>query len=260
MAKTQDEFQIRRENRQKKIRKRRRRRAFLFILLLLLAVGVTLSLTILFPVKRVRSKGSTFYKESQILSAASVKGENIFMLSEKKLLEKVRKKLPYVSSLTFKRFLPDGVLIYIKDAKPYCYYHTKDGIYTASKEGYVLEKFAEPPEGLFEVVCNDAKCVPGEKVKIKNETQSKLAEKLLTSLSNKNFKVDSIDVSNIAEIKAGIDGRFIVNFGTGTYLDKKIAHLGGMVNSIAKDRSGEINLSMWSPQKSEGTFTEKDVG
>ncbi len=141
------------------------------------------------------------------------------------------------------------------DAKEYIFLENGGKYYTVSKKGYVMEEYPSPPENLIEVKYSKVTPKIGEKIKIKSKSENQAFEDLLKKLTDNGFNINKIDVSNIANLTVQIEGRFTVKFGTQTYLDNKISHLKGMVQSIEENRKGDIDLSMWTPQKSEGSFT-----
>ncbi len=250
-----DEFTRRREARQRKAAKKRRKRLFFFTLFLIIAIGVTLSLTVLFPIKKVRSSGSKIYTEKEIVAAADIYGKNEFTVSSSKTETAIREKLPFVGSVTLERYLPDGILIKVKDASEYTCYASGGKYYSVSKDGYVLKEYQTAPDGLLTVTCSEVTCKTGRKIVIKSESEKELISTLLAALENKDIETQSIDVSSTVAVKATVCGRFKVNFGTTAYLDKKINHLSSMINNIGEERRGSIDLSMWTPTKTEGSFT-----
>ena len=96
----------------------------------------------------------------------------------------------------------------------------------------------------------------GEKAKYKNAAEEELVNNIKTLLLKENINIDKINVSNILQIEIFIDNRFSVILGNSDYLPEKIAHLSSMIESIG-DRKGSINLSMWSPTHSQGSFKEQ---
>lgn len=250
----QDDYKNQRRERIK-IRKKRRRRIVLFsILLLLISCFLVLSLTVLFPIKSVNSGGSQIYSSDEITAACNIKGKNIFTLNSDDLESAVRKKLPFVDSLKIKRSLPDTVYITVKDAEPYAYYQTEAGYCTVSKKGYVLGSASEEPENLLKIVCGNVSCETGKRAEISSKTEKKLIEDIISYLEARSIETQLIDVTDSIAITLRVDNRFDVNLGSSNYIEYKITHLSGMIANIASDRSGSIDLSMWNPQKSQGSF------
>lgn len=249
-----DEFERRREARQKTIRKRRNKRLLIVFFVLAVIIFVLLCLTVLFPVKEIKPSGSKMYSSEEIIKSSGMMGENLFMANEKEIEKKIRRKLPFVGEIKISRSLPGTLYIKVKDAVEYTYYQCSGKFYSVSEKGYVLKEYKKEPQGLIKIVCPDVKCKPGEKVVIGSKKDSETVNSIISSLKEKNIAINSIDVSDPVAIKVRVLDRFDVNFGTSSYLDKKIDHLNGMISQIGEGRKGAIDLSMWTPKKSEGSF------
>jgi len=260
MSYEREEIMKRRAERKKRIRRRRIFTAFLSFVFISLLVLVILCFTVLFPIKTVSAKGSKLYTAEQIVTASGItEKNNLFTVSEKELTEKIRVKLPFVDAIEIKRELPDTLIITATDAKECACIKDGDTYYTLSRKGYVLSSYPEKPEGVFLIVCNSKPLTLGEKAELKKENEINAISLVVDNLTTKKIVIDYIDVSDILNITAKVEGRFVVNFGNSANLDKKIAHLSAMVSKIEENKTGKINLSMWTSQKTEGTFVEGDI-
>lgn len=252
-----DEFEARRKSRQREIKRKRRKRNFILFLILCLLAAIILSLTVFFKVNTVKTSGSDIYDSSEIVTAANIKGKNLFLLSEKSLSDSVRLVLPYIDSVKIKRTLPDTVSIKVTDAVPYYCYTVKGKYYIVSQNGYVLEESKSGAPELLHIESKNAKCKIGTMAELTNKREEKLLKELLNEINSEELEVSKVDVSNAAAIKMTIGDRFEVNLGTRDYLHNKIAHLVGMLKSIDPDKKGDIDLSMWTPENSQGSFIKK---
>lgn len=252
----QDAVNKRRKARQRKIRRRRLKITFFIFLIIALITLVIMCFTVFFPVKRINVTGSKLYTKTQIVKASNITtDDNLFVISQKDIEAKIRKTLPYVDNVKLKRVFPDAIILTVTDAKEYAFYNSGDEYNVLSENGYVLKKQGETPQNVFEIVTSGIEGTVGQKAIYKNSAEQELVGKIITELSNKKINIDKIDVSNILKITLSVDNRFTVIIGTDEYLSEKIAHLSGMIDSIA-DRSGKINLSMWTPKNSQGSFVE----
>lgn len=252
-----DDFEARRKSRQREIRRRRRKKAFVVFIMLCFLTIIVLSLTVFFKVQTVKVSGSDLYEKAEITNAASVIGKNLFLISGTKLEEKIRLSLPYVDEIKIRRALPHTLKIEVTDASPYSFYKSKGKYYIASKKGYILEETKSGSDDLLEIKCSEAVCTVGKMVTVVSEREQKLITELTEKLEEMEIPANSIDVSNPASIKLRVDKRFDVNLGTKDYLLKKLAHLKGMIKSIESDKKGNIDLSMWTPENSQGSFLKK---
>ena len=84
-----------------------------------------------------------------------------------------------------------------------------------------------------------------------------------SKLTNNNLTVNYIDISNENDVKILIDNRFIVELGTVSNLDGKIAHLNGMIEKIfeknGKDTMGCIDLSAWTNKNQRAYYEPSNI-
>ena len=260
MQQQMDDFQKKRAIRQRKLRRRRVIAALWTFLFSAIAVGLILCMTVFFPVKVVRANGSKVYTEMQIIKACGLtEKDNLFVFSRQKTTERLRKKLPYIDSASYKIYLPDGIKITVKDAADYLCYKQKNSYYTISKAGYVLSKSAEPSLAVPTVLGADGTFTVGKKAAFKNSKKQHIAEESMRLFTENGLSVNCLDLTDPIEIKVKVSDRFLVNLGSFTEWEGKIGHLSGMVKSIEPERTGEINLSMWNSQKKEGSFVEGNI-
>ena len=252
----QKDVEKRRAQRRKKIRRRRIRAAFIFFIAIALVTLLIMCFTVFFPIKRISVSGSKIYKNAEIIRASGLTtDDNLFVVSEDKIEKNIRKSLPFIDSVELKRRLPNAVILTVTDAKEFACYKVGDKYLVVSEKGYVLSKCDQPPENVFQIVANDVSGDVSELIKYENDAQRKLSDRLISSLQNNKINIDSIDVTNNIEIKVNVEDRFEVKLGTAENLEAKIAHLSAMIDSIG-ERSGVIDLSIWTPQNREGSFSE----
>ena len=210
--------------------------------------------------KNISASGSKLYTAEQLISASGITSEdNLILVNKEDTLEKIRHTLHFVDDIKIEKELPDSIHITATDAKEYASFKEGDLYYTISKSGYVLKSYEEKPKNVFLIITDFEKAVLGEKAIIKNSNSAELLKTMVDCLNQKDIPIDAINVSDSLNIEARVCGRFIVNFGTNTNLEKKILHLSGMVNEIEKTKTGRINLSMWTSSKTEGSFVEGSI-
>ena len=260
-----DEFTRKRKARQRKIRKRRIKIFIGFLVVALLITGTALSLTVLFPIdsitvtganSRVQSRnGSEKYTAEEILSAASIKkGDNLF--TAKADAGAMAKKLPYVQSVQTVRKLPGSLTLKVKDAAEYACYKADGKYFTVSRSLHVLNRCDEPPENMLLILAGNVSCKVGEDVQYGDNKAGGLIEQIEKSAEEYSLTLNRIDITDELAISVKTEGRFVVNFGTSNGLDGKFAHLASMIKNIDTQKTGTVNLSMWSSSNTEGTFVE----
>lgn len=244
----------------KKKRKSRAGRTFISFLFIALLVFFVLSVTVLFPIAKISVKGESVYTQEQILEASGIDvGDNIFLLGTR-AKQRITTKLPYISEVDFKRYLPDGLVVKVKPAtEEYCYFNGKT-CYVTDKNNKVLRKANEPDNKLFVIKASFKDNLKlADTLMLEKETQKETMAKILDATSQKELKVTSVDVMDNINIRLEVDNRFNVNLGDYTNVEGKLAQLVAMIDAIEEGQTGDINLKSWSPEKPEGYFTAKNI-
>lgn len=255
-----DEFLRKRQERQRKIRKRRAKIIGIFFLILLLVVGAVLSVTVLFPIKNIASKGSKVYSEAEIIENCDINiGDNLIALSKSKSLNKLKAKLPFVENIEFERNFPDTLILKITDAKEYVCYKVDKNYYSVSKNGWVLKSYTQKPKGIMLIISENVNCKVGSELNFSDVSVKETYLIVEEALSTCKLSIDYVDISDKISIKAKVDGRFIVDFGSSKNLEQKLKHLNAMIKEIGETVTGKIDLSMWSSQNTQGAFVETKI-
>lgn len=259
-SQVQDEFIRKRIERQKRIRRRRLIISFYVFIVLLLCTGVVLSLTVFFPIEKLTVTGSAIYTQEEVLSVAEIKkDDNIFAINKNAVLNRLKKKLPYIEEIKLERQLPSTLKIKVYDAEEFASYVKNNAFFIVSKSGWVLSKKTEPPENLTKIYGVDIDCKIGTQLKFKNEDEEILVNSISDFLSQQKIQTDYINISDKLWLEVGVQGRFTVNLGTSNYIEEKIKHLSGMIKNIPQEKQGKINLSMWTTDNTQGTFTAENA-
>lgn len=255
-----DEFLEKRKARQKKARKKRLVTRLIVLIVVLAITAVVLCLTVFFPITKITASGSKIYTSEEIIANCGIKtGDNIFVFSKKRATDLIKAKLPFVEKVEFIRNFPDTLKIKVYDAKPYYCVSQNGAYFNVSKAGWVLEKLAEKPDNAFEIRISDVKCNVGTQIQFNDEKSYNMLQNVIKLLEDNDFEIDYVDVTNAITIKAGVEGRFDVNFGTENSLENKVMHLKATIENIPQNKSGSINLSMWNDQNLQGTFVENNT-
>lgn len=253
----QQDVSKRRKARQRKARRRRMKIFLILFLVIALLVLAIMCFTVFFPIKRISVSGSNIYSKAEIIKASGITtDDNLFIVSEETIENKIRKELPYIDSVELKRHLPDAVVLTVCDAEEYSCFEIDSQYFVVSKNGYVLKTETERPQNVFEIKTSGVKCEIGKQVEYDNSAEKDMILNIISLLENQKINIDKIDVSNILNLTVSVENKFVVNLGTDEYIEQKIAHLSGMIKSIG-ERKGDINLSMWSPKNTQGSFVEK---
>lgn len=249
---------MRRKARVRKARIRHLKIGFLVFLIFAILIGVTLSLTVLFPIKQINVSGSDIYSEAELIKASKAEGKNLFTVSKKQMEIDMQNALPFVDSIKISRKMPDILNIKVTDAAEFAAYNVNGKYFTVSEKGIALNEYLSLPENTFEIKAEGITCRLGNSVKFKNGKTKETVDILIKELTGKGIKIDYIDASNLSGIELGVMSRFKVILGSKNDLSNKIAHLASMIKNISPEKSGTVNLSMWTPEKREGTFIKSN--
>ena len=107
--------------RRRHTRRRRHHRsvAVLYKLLSVVVISgaIVAALTLFFKVETITVSGTTEYSSEEIITASGIQqGDNLFLLNKYEIYESILEKLPYVSSVSISRKLPDTLLIEVTDS------------------------------------------------------------------------------------------------------------------------------------------------
>lgn len=254
--KIEDEKELRR----KKRKKRRLITGFVIFMITAISVAAVLSVTVLFPIKIVKATGSKLYTEKQIVKSSGISEDNnLFTLSAEAVTENLVRNLPYIDSVELKRELPDKITIVVNDATEYACFYADDVYYVISQGGRVINAYTEQPENTFLIEGCKAKCKVGKIIEFDDEKKKNLVFSIAENLDDKNVFINKINVSDDFNITLTVEGRFNVILGNKTNLDKKIAQLATMIESMDKNATGKIDLSIWREDNRKGSFVAGDI-
>ena len=99
-------------------RRSKGRFAFLYKLLafVVTCTAIALALTLFFRIRTINVSGNSRYDREVIIQAAQVKeGDNLFLLNKYDAAARIRKTLPYVETVQFRRTLPDTLSIVVTE-------------------------------------------------------------------------------------------------------------------------------------------------
>lgn len=254
--KIEDEKELRR----KKRKKRRLITGFVIFMITALSVAAVLSVTVLFPIKIVKATGSKLYTEKQIVKSSGISEDNnLFTLSAEAVTENLVRNLPYIDSVELKRELPDKITIVVNDATEYACFYADDVYYVISQGGRVINAYTEQPENTFLIDGCKAKCKVGKIIEFDDDKKKNLVFSIAENLDDKNVFINKINVSDDFNITLTVENRFNVILGNKTNLDKKIAQLATMIESMDKNATGKIDLSIWREDNRKGSFVAGDI-
>lgn len=250
---------IKRNAQKRKARRKRRIIGFLvFLFLMLISVFVILSVTVLFPVKRVVVKNESIYTKEEIVDASGIDGEsNMILLSKKNVVGKISKKLAKSGEITVEKIFPDTVRLTVKTASPK-YYLINNGYFCVMDGNFkFIETTEEPPvDAIFIKSKTKFTHKLGETVTLSAE-EDELMNMILKLTGNINFNVTGIDVSDDVNVKFIADGRIVVELGTSVDMEYKIKRFSAMYEKMSEKAQGVANMKAFANDNTKSLF--KDV-
>ena len=99
-------------------KRRRGSLSFLYKLLafVLICTAISLALTLFFRIRSIEVSGNDRYTRQEIIDAAGVsEGDNMFLMNKYSAAERIRRALPYIETVQFRRSLPDGLSIIVTE-------------------------------------------------------------------------------------------------------------------------------------------------
>lgn len=233
---------------------------FLVFLFMLLCIGAVLCATILFPIKNIVVDGNSIYTHQQIIAASTItEDDNIIMLSETTVKNRISKALPYSGEIIIEKVFPDTVKITVNTAVPKYYTISEKGYYVLDSEFKVVEETAKQPTD-----CTYIKATPpenvalGEKMSFSAE-ENALLQKLAASAEDKNINVTGYSISDPLDVRVTVDNKIVVNFGSDVDIERKLIHFAAMYEKLSEDAQGIANLSMWTSSNTTATFRDVKI-
>lgn len=205
----------------------------------IVAVFTVLSLTVFFNINSIKIKGETRYTNSQILKATGLKkGDNMFLISDKKLLEDAAHSLPYIEEIKVKRVLPDKLELTVKDAEPDYAFKVKDG-YLITSNNRALEVTDKVDENVALVNCKLKEYELGEQIELSDNKE--LFNKIADAIeSTKLEKITYIDFSNSSKIVLKYDNRLTLELGSIDDLETKFKKAKQIIPTVEKDNGESV--------------------
>lgn len=235
-------------------RRRRRHHRGLGVLYKLLSViaisaAIVVALTLFFKVNNITVSGTTQYSSDEIIAASGVKtGDNLFLLNKFEISDGIIEKLPYISSVSISRKLPDTLLIDVTDSNQGGVIQQGKDYWVVSSGGKLLGKRAEAGSGALirGITLQDPQV--GRTVEAAEGQERKLEQllELFDALEEKGMLpgVTGIDFSEDNVISMDYAQRFTVRFAYGADFAYKLSNLNQVIEQLEENEQGIIDLTV----------------
>ena len=247
----------------RKARKKKRQGGLALVVILLITVTTlaVLSLTVFFKTSEISIKGNTSYSAEEIISAAEISiGDNLFLISERRLTQRLSKHLPLIDKVEISRTLPDKITINVIETKEEICFSAGNKYFSANQSGKVIKEYSSCPENLVLVtVSNKTKLKQGETAVFSTEREQELFNNYFGMIEERGFDVNFVNIADPYNSYMKLEGRLIIKFGSSSYFERKSAFLSAGLKGISKNATGTLDLSGWTPENDQPVLTYGDV-
>ena len=232
-------------------RRSKGRFAFLYKLLafVVTCTAIALALTLFFRIRTINVSGNSRYDREVIIQAAQVKeGDNLFLLNKYDAAARIRKTLPYVETVQFRRTLPDTLSIVVTECTSPAAVIQDGQAYLLCDKGIIVDQVSPAAaKKLMQVqgLTLIDPAVGGEAVAAEGQTLTlEQLLSLLQALDERSLAgdVQSIDLSDPSQLTLRYLDRFDVCFPRDTDYGYKLDYLLAVVEKLEINETGTINM------------------
>lgn len=171
------------------------------------------------------TEGSVFYSDEDIIKISGAEtGDSLVLVSKRKTEEAIEKLLPYIGNAQVRRKYPSTLRIIVEDTSAAFAIDAAGGYILLNEEFKVLETSDKVPSGCAKVIGIPVQSADsGATVKFTDEGYKSRIETIKSAFYDAEISgITKIDISNIANIKVTVDGRFTLVMGTLTQMREKL--------------------------------------
>ena len=232
------------------VRSKRRQNLILrlFVLVVIIAI-LLLASTLFFRVDGVIVEGAEHHTAQEIQDVSGIRqGRQLFTLPQNRIRRQLLDRFPYLRDVNIRLRLPDTVVITLDERQPIAYIEQYNQRWILDFDGRLLEAthadttgFAIRGISLNEPQVNTYFSSP-------DVVEKQTYELLLSAFYRHELldTLDYVDLTALADITFGLDGRFAVRLGVISDLDYKFRLLSEMLAQLEIDRPnarGTITLA-----------------
>lgn len=226
-------------------------------LLAVIAVGVILSLTVLFKTEKIEVEGCSYYYDEQIIGFSNVSlQQNIFIGKLNSTPQDIVDNLAYVEDAEISFSIPDTIIIKITDAVPTYYIREGNNYILLSAKARILEKVAEVPDNLTELICGEIKGSEiGRYIEFADPSVPDILQSVAKSIKDNGLEnIVGFDVTDLSAITLDYAGRIKIKIGLAEDIDYKIRTAMTIINQKLDPNNtgkiyGTLDVSMCSQNK-----------
>ena len=199
------------------------------------------------------TEGSNIYTDEEIIRISGVNtGDSLVLISKSNIEDAIEKLLPYIGNVRVQRKYPSTLKLTVEDTYAAYALDEGGGYILLNNEFKVLEVSEKIPSGCAKVagipvVSSEA----GIEVKFNDEGYKNRINSIVDAFNNAElFSITKIDISNIANVKVTVDGRFTMVLGTLTQLREKLSIGIKTINAeTAENPDAKIIIDLTDPDR-----------
>ena len=218
------------------------------IFILLLAGILYGLLSPVFDIQEIEVNNEKQITKEQIVSLTKIQlGENIFRISKKEIIEKIKQNA-YIESVIIKRKLPDKISITIEERIPTFMLEYGNAYLYLNNQGYILETSTQEISApkIIGYDLPEDKCTPGNRLEKSDLEKLETVLKIMEIAKNNGLeeKITQIDIKDEQNYIIYMQSEEkTVYLGENSNLSTKILYLKAILEK-EKDRPGEIFLNI----------------
>ncbi len=239
--------------RRRRYNHKRRRGSFSFLYKLLafvlICTAIALALTLFFRIRSIEVSGNDRYSRQEIIDAAGIsEGDNMFLMNKYNAAERIRKALPYIETVQFRRSLPDGLSIIVTECTDPAAIVQDGKAYLLCDTGNIVDETTPAAAKKRMQVKGLTLLEPSVGVQAKAAEGQELAlETLLAVMRELDSReligdVSLLDMSDPAQLTLRYLDRFDVYFPWESDYGYKLDYLTAVVEKLEVNEKGVINM------------------
>ncbi len=195
---------------------RRFSRLYRLLSVVLILVAIVVACTIFFRVETITVEGNQRYTDEEIISITGIQqGDNLFALNKYRIINSLLEELPYISSVSIRRTLPESITITVTETEATVCIQSGDSWWLTDSTGRLLERLETADESVIQVTGVEL-LAPSEGTTLGLGTDYRLQEEglleLLAALESRGLleKITSIDLSSASTVTMIYNGQLEV--------------------------------------------------
>ncbi len=235
-------------------RRRKRTNVFFIFALVLIAVFFLVFMYLnFFNIRVIEITGieNGTYTSEEILQFIGVeKGDNLINVRSGVIEESLEKRFAYIKEAKIQKKLPTTLSLELELHEPSMSVELGEDVFLLSSSAKVLDAIngdGEINEGVCSITSPFIKeCIEGEQIVFENSEMLDILLDVYSAFEENGLahRLTSLDITNKFDIKATLDSRFEIIFGTYEEADVKVSLLSAVMSGdLWTDASGVIDIS-----------------